>query len=94
MSEQSKNTNQAARETATRLMERLASDQAFAGQIKADPVGALTGAGLPQEAIGDFLHTANIPTDAEVSGYMMCQATCLRLETARCRINTAKYPDE
>jgi hypothetical protein len=92
MSDQGKNTGQQARETASRLMERLSNDQAFANQIKADPVGALTGAGLPQEAIGDFLHTANIPTEAEVSGYMMCQATCLDLQTVRCKINTAKYP--
>ncbi|MEA2531102.1 MAG: hypothetical protein QOG89_2746, partial [Thermomicrobiales bacterium] len=77
--------SQQVRDTANRLMERLQSDQDFAKKIKADPVGALTGEGLPQEAVGDFMHTANVPTEGEVSGYMMCSETCLDGQSARCK---------
>ena len=78
-----------AREVATRLMERIRSEQGFADQIRADPVGVLTGAGLPETAVGEFLQQAEIPIEGDVAGYMRMNCG---YQTERCEVITKIFP--
>jgi hypothetical protein len=56
------------------ILERLQSDPAFKQQVEQDPKGALTGAGIPDRAVEDFMREASVAGD--VQGYMMCDHTC------------------
>jgi hypothetical protein len=56
------------------LVERTKSDAAFRAQVEADPMGTLTAAGLPADAIGSVLQSAGI--EAEVAGYSASALTC------------------
>lgn len=65
-----------ARTTAKQLAHRLIDDESFAQQVKSDPTGALTAAGLPEEAVSDFMRQFRVESD-EVSGYADgCVLTC------------------
>lgn len=63
------------RAKADELAKRMQSDAQFRQQIEADPVAALTGAGLPADAASDFLLEYGQTND--VSGYLWCRDTCL-----------------
>ena len=54
------------RATAQKLAERVKSDPAFKHQVEKDPLGTLTAAGLPGEAVSQFLREAEL---TEVAGY-------------------------
>lgn len=56
------------RATANEIVERLKTDQAFATQLKEDPVTALSSAGMPDLAIPLFAR--ELSSSADVSGYM------------------------
>ena len=64
----------ATRSTARELADRLKSDPNFRTQVEADPAGTLTGAGLPEQAVSDFLNDTGI--QADVSGYARCADSC------------------
>ncbi|MFW6074699.1 MAG: hypothetical protein ACOC9Y_03835 [Chloroflexota bacterium] len=64
------------RETAKQIAHRLIDEPNFRDQVKKDPQTALTGAGLPAEAVPDFLREIGAQSDDEVSGYGMCTWTC------------------
>ena len=68
------NTQQQARARVQEVVQRIKGDPNLARQAQTDPVGTLTGAGMPEEAIGDFLREEGI--EAEVSGYAACTITC------------------
>lgn len=54
----------------TQTGERLGSDAGFKSQYQSDPVAALTGAGIPQDAVKRVLsQVAKLKGDDEVSGY-------------------------
>ncbi len=82
--------SQQVRDTANQLIERMRNDSSFVDQLKANPTGTLTAAGLPQNAVGDFMHEAGIPAEGEVGGYMMCSETCIS-ESVRCGPNTGPF---
>lgn len=65
----------AARAKARDLADRLKSDPAFRRQVESDPSAALTGAGLPENAVGDFLNDTGI--QADVSGFRNCRDSCI-----------------
>jgi hypothetical protein len=65
----------ATRAKARALAERLKSDPSFRTQVEADPAGTLTGAGLPDQAVTDFLTDTGI--QADVAGYALCTDSCL-----------------
>jgi hypothetical protein len=65
----------AARAKARELAEKLRSEPGFRKQVESDPAGALTGAGLPEYAVTDFLNDTGI--QADVSGYARCTESCL-----------------
>jgi hypothetical protein len=63
------------RERGMELLNRAKSDPKFVEQIKADPQGALTAAGLPASAVAEFLVGAQehgVPgmEEEEVAGYL------------------------
>lgn len=66
------------RETAKQIAHRLIDDAAFREQIRENPTATLTAAGLPEEAVSDFLREFGVPQDQdEVSGYWDgCSWTC------------------
>ena len=67
-------TLQHVRTTARGLAERVNTDQAFKEQVLSDPSGTLTGAGLPEVAVSDFLRETGL---GEVAGYgFVCSLTC------------------
>ncbi|MDQ2984857.1 MAG: hypothetical protein M3R70_13195 [Actinomycetota bacterium] len=61
------------REKAQEILKRMESDASFREQVESDPEGALTGAGLPADAVEDFLRES---ATAEVAGYRGCTQTC------------------
>ena len=67
--------DEAARAKARELAGRLKSDPGFRKQVESDPAGTLTGAGLPDQAVTDFLNDTGI--QADVSGYARCTDSCL-----------------
>lgn len=67
--EMSSNNFEHIRAIARSLKQRLESDTHFREQIEEDPVKVLIDAGLPEDAIPDFLQQTGI---SEVSGYMYC----------------------
>ena len=92
MSASNQGYGQDVRTKASQLIDRMGTDPAFRDQIKADPVGALTAAGIPQDAVGDFLHEAGVPNEGEVAGYMMCARTCLDVScVTSCYARTATF---
>lgn len=62
-----------ARETAREIGDRAKSDPAFKQQLTNDPQGTLTSAGLPANAVNDFMLEAAREQiiDADVAGYGM-----------------------
>lgn len=70
------------RSTAEEIVARLQTDPAFAEQVRADPTSALTSAGLPQEAVTEFLRVTNSPS--EVSGHMLINPADLRSTYLEC----------
>lgn len=62
------------REKAQEILNRLESDPSFKQQVESDPEGTLTSAGLPKDAVEDFVREAQL---AEVGGYRDCSSTCL-----------------
>jgi hypothetical protein len=75
------------------LVQRAERDPAFAQQAKADPVGALTGAGIPADAARQMLK-GDTGTEVEVSGYMRCtDTTCWTSECpATCYVSVVLWP--
>lgn len=63
------------RQTARQLAERLKTDPAFRTQIELQPETTLIAAGLPEEAVPDFLHETQVSD--EVSAYSVCCITCV-----------------
>jgi hypothetical protein len=63
------------RTTARGLAERVGTDASFKEQVLNDPSATLTGAGLPEIAVGDFLRETGL---GEVAGYLsfVCSLTC------------------
>ncbi|MDQ2984858.1 MAG: hypothetical protein M3R70_13200 [Actinomycetota bacterium] len=59
------------RAKADEIKKRLDSDDAFRQQVESDPESALTGAGLPADAVEDFMRETS-----EVAGYRNCTRTC------------------
>jgi len=57
---------QAIRATARKLAEQAKTDPAFKEHIQQDPVKTLTDAGLPENAVSDFLRETGM---SDVSGY-------------------------
>lgn len=60
------------RQTALTLAERAKTNEEFRAKIQQHPVETLTEAGLPREAVGNFLRDTQIVEDAsanDVSGY-------------------------
>lgn len=55
------------RGTAEELVKRAEQDEDFAKQAKADPLGTLTGAGIPQDVAKQMLNGGL----SEVTGHMM-----------------------
>ncbi len=64
------------RETAKQIAHRLIDEPDFRDQVKQDPNAALTDAGLPADAVPDFLREIGAQDNDEVSGYGMCSWTC------------------
>jgi hypothetical protein len=62
------------RAKAEELVQRAERDQAFAQQAKADPLGALTAAGIPADAAQRLLQGEG-GAEGEVAGYMRCRDT-------------------
>jgi hypothetical protein len=61
------------REVAIALMERSKTDEDFKKNVQENPIQTLEEAGLPREAVGNFLRDAQIfdPEDApDVDGYV------------------------
>ncbi|MDQ2984856.1 MAG: hypothetical protein M3R70_13190 [Actinomycetota bacterium] len=58
------------REKAQEILKRMESDPSFRQQVESDPEGVLTGAGLPIDAVGDFLRETG-----DVAGYGVCPRT-------------------
>ncbi len=56
------------RAIACRLAEQARKNPVFKEQILQDPQGTLTAAGLPEQAVADFLRETGL---GDVSGYMM-----------------------
>ncbi|GCE14649.1 hypothetical protein [Tengunoibacter tsumagoiensis] len=54
------------RATARQLVERINSDSSFKEKVEKDPKGTLVAEGLPENAVGEFLHEANL---TDVAGY-------------------------
>jgi hypothetical protein len=63
-----------ARAKGRELAERIAKDPDYRRQVEADPAGTLTAAGLPSQALVDFLSEVGITS--EVEGYARCDHTC------------------
>lgn len=61
------------REKAQQILRRIESDPAFRQQVEEAPEEALTGAGLPADAVEDFLRESG---SGEVAGYRGCTSTC------------------
>lgn len=61
------------RATAIALAERIKSDAAFRTEVEANPTGTLTAAGLPGQAVEEFMVEVS-----EVAGYRppVCDSTC------------------
>jgi hypothetical protein len=63
-----------ARQKASEIIDRLSNDPQFAVSLRNDPTGTLRGAGLPDQAIGEFMDQVRARTligaEAEVSGYV------------------------
>jgi hypothetical protein len=66
-----------AREAATKIASRINADPEFRAQVVNDPESTLVAAGLPAEAVADFLAEEN--SSADVSGYLVsdCTLTCI-----------------
>ena len=60
--------NEQVRALARRLAEKAKNDPAFREQIMQDPMSTLTSAGLPEQAVADFLRETGL---GDVSGYML-----------------------
>ncbi|HEY7035494.1 MAG TPA: hypothetical protein VH482_29405 [Thermomicrobiales bacterium] len=60
------------RAKAEELVQRAERDPAFAAQAKADPLGTLTAAGIPEDASRQMLAGGL----SEVSGYRMSEGGC------------------
>lgn len=71
--------NDEIRGTANAIAHRIIDEPDFREQIKENPHSALTGAGLPEEAVDEFLREwrSGIPEGDEVSGYIVCHLSCL-----------------
>jgi hypothetical protein len=67
----------AARAAADAVLERARTDEAFSAQLRADPVGVLTAAGIDPDAAEHFAGEL-LPADApDVSGFARCTwGTC------------------
>lgn len=76
MSNSNQNDVTQARTQARDLAQRLENDPAFREQVKANPVDALTAAGLPHLILMDFMR--EIDAEPEVAGYLMadCDISC------------------
>lgn len=81
MSNPNQNDAAQARARAREIAQRLENEPAFRDQVRESPVSTLTAAGLPEQALPDFLREINV--EPEVSGYMMmsgcghtCEITC------------------
>lgn len=68
-----------ARSNANEIAHRLIDDAAFREQVRENPTATLTAAGLPEEAVTDFLREFNVPRDQDdVTGYLDdCGWTCM-----------------
>jgi hypothetical protein len=66
-----------AREAATKIASRISTDPEFRAQVVNDPESTLVAAGLPAEAVADFL--AEESASADVKGYLLseCSLTCV-----------------
>lgn len=64
------------RRTAKQIAHRLIDEPEFRSQVREDPTSALTAAGLPEDAVADFLSEIGADQHQEVSGYGMCTWTC------------------
>ncbi|GCE12807.1 hypothetical protein [Tengunoibacter tsumagoiensis] len=70
---------QTTRETAAAIVERINSDAEFKAQLANDPEGVLVAAGLPKDAVAEFVAEE---LSGEVSGYLApvsggCTVTCI-----------------
>lgn len=57
------------------LTQRAGQDAAFGQQLRADPIGTLTAAGIPPALAQEILNAE--PTPDEVQGYRYCDQTCV-----------------
>ncbi|MDQ2984859.1 MAG: hypothetical protein M3R70_13205 [Actinomycetota bacterium] len=73
MSTEEKRAPDDVRAKADEIKQRLQSDDSFRQQLESNPEEALTGAGLPKEAVEDFLRESG---SGEVAGYRGCTSTC------------------
>jgi hypothetical protein len=66
---------EAIRAKASTIAARIKAEPAFKAQLEQDPENTLLGAGLPANAIPDFL--AEVQSElVGVQGYMECSITC------------------
>lgn len=66
-----------ARTKATDIVQRAQQDPAFKEQLKDNPVGTLTDAGIPEPAVQDLI--SELGVSPEVSGYQLsdeCWVSC------------------
>jgi hypothetical protein len=64
------------REQAATITSRLNRDAAFKAQVVNNPEATLVAAGLPAEAVPDFLRESPHLSSNDVSGYLECFFTC------------------
>ena len=68
------------RQQALSMVERAASDAEFRAHIQSDPQGTLTAAGLPADAVDDFMNQLRKldAQGADVSGYSIISICCYK----------------
>lgn len=81
------------RSKAEEIVRRAETDKAFADQAKADPLGTLTGAGIPPDVARQML-AGGSGAEEEVTGYMRCaDLTCWSSECpATCYVSLIGGP--
>jgi hypothetical protein len=73
-----------ARGRAEAIVARAESDDEFKQRLKADPAEVLRAEGMPDDAIGEFVHEAGL---GEVDGYVfvtICTLTCILSDRTAC----------
>ena len=63
-----------ARIRSRQVAQRLKDDASFRQQVEADPINALREAGVPDQALADFVREVGI--EADVAGYRAYEAVC------------------